>query len=100
MTLDITQKRANQIRGAFSLGTSNINSIECYSQGDHVYMTVDRRLIGVTEYRIIEDNPKTNDEVIKLQLEFVDWLKSNNLYNQMDTAYTMRKMQSIWEAMK
>jgi len=32
------------------------------------------------------------------QLEFIEWLKSKELYNGMESAVTMRKMQAVWKA--
>ena len=39
-------------------------------------------------------------EIIKKQLEFIEWLKSKGLYNSMDNAYIMEKMQAVWQALK
>lgn len=37
---------------------------------------------------------------IQRQLEFVEWLKERGIYNEFDTAATMRKAQQVWEAMQ
>lgn len=37
---------------------------------------------------------------IQRQLEFVEWLKSKGIYNPMESAQTMVKLQSVWEAMQ
>ena len=39
----------------------------------------------------------TDKETIKRQLQFVEWLKKNGLYNPMESAYTMQKLQKVWE---
>lgn len=46
---------------------------------------------------MMENGPE--DDVIAKQLEFVEWLKDNGMYNQFDSAHTMRKMMSVWEKM-
>lgn len=38
------------------------------------------------------------DPVIQKQLEFVEWLKEKGMYNPMESAETMQKMHSVWEA--
>ena len=37
---------------------------------------------------------------IEKQLEFVEWLKSHNIYNMFASASTMQNMMLVWEAFK
>lgn len=41
---------------------------------------------------------KITDEEIERQLGFVEWLKSAGIYNPMESAHTMRKMQAVYMA--
>ncbi|MDX2350631.1 MAG: hypothetical protein QNK32_09600, partial [Porticoccus sp.] len=34
---------------------------------------------------------------IKKQLEFIEWLKANDIYNPMESSHTMRQMHRVWE---
>ena len=36
-------------------------------------------------------------EVIKRQQAFVEWLKSEGMYNPMESGDTMQKMHRVWE---
>jgi hypothetical protein len=40
------------------------------------------------------------DLVIQKQLEFVEWLKENRVYNPLEPAATMQKMHKVWELMQ
>jgi len=37
---------------------------------------------------------------IKKQLDFVEWLKSVGLYNPMESALTMRKLQAVYDELR
>ena len=41
--------------------------------------------------------PLQNDPVIKQQQEFVNWLKSREMYNQFDSAHVMQRMFEVWK---
>ena len=38
-----------------------------------------------------------NKALIERQQIFVDWLKECNMYNPMESAYTMQQMFRVWE---
>jgi hypothetical protein len=44
------------------------------------------------------DNAAIAKELVKRQLEFVEWLKENSMYNPMESAETMQKMHEVWKA--
>ncbi len=48
----------------------------------------------------LKEGIKILKEQIDKQLEFIEWLKTKGLYNEMDAAYTMQKMHEVWQAMK
>jgi len=37
------------------------------------------------------------ENVIRRQIEFCEWLKSHGMYNQFESAATMCKLQQVWE---
>jgi len=39
-------------------------------------------------------------EGVQEQLDFIKWLKEKGLYNPMESAITMCKMQAVWKAAK
>jgi DNA-directed RNA polymerase subunit RPC12/RpoP len=40
------------------------------------------------------------NDLIQQQQEFVEWLKSKDLYNALESAPTMQRMFEVWKAMK
>jgi len=47
----------------------------------------------------MDEYDKASDR-IKQQQEFVEWLKSKDLYNALESATAMQKMFQVWKAMK
>jgi len=47
---------------------------------------------------MLNQREKEMSDEIQQQLNFVEWLKENNLYNEYDNAATMRRMQAVWLA--
>ena len=39
-------------------------------------------------------------KTVQSQLDFIEWLMEKGLYNPMDSANTMQKMQAVWEESK
>jgi hypothetical protein len=50
---------------------------------------------GAEADRLLER--KEEEEAIKKQQKFVEFLKSNNAYNPMESAHCMRRMHRVWE---
>jgi len=39
-------------------------------------------------------------ELLKEQEEFIEWLKSKNMYNSLESGYTMSRMHEVWKEAK
>lgn len=42
----------------------------------------------------------TDESLVAEQQEFIEWLKSKEMYNPMDSGYMMIKMFNVWKVMK
>ena len=62
--------------------------------------TVYRRPIDQPDAERELVSPEDIEDPVKSQLEFVQWLKDNLLYNLADSSYTMQRMHDVWATMK
>jgi hypothetical protein len=48
----------------------------------------------------LKEGVATLREQVDQQLEFIEWLKSNELYNPNESGVTMQKMYAVWEGIR
>lgn len=76
--INISEKAAELMTYSFAIGSSNIKSIEMSYRDDSIYMTVDRHLVGIVEYKVTNDTRKCEHGMMAHECSYCDETKKDH----------------------